>query len=137
MTSHIDALPSKGEGKPAFTPGPWVADDFCMQDGRQVRVGTTDGSPHYYHRTATICEAYVKHPRLGDEMDVGEPAIGIITAEANARLIAAAPDLYAAADEAHAFLSIIPPTSRTAEAHALVAKLRAALSLARGEPSNG
>jgi hypothetical protein len=52
---------------------------------------------------------------------------------ADATLIVAAPDLYAAADEAHAFMSIVMPTERTAEAHAIVAKLRAALSKARGQ----
>lgn len=66
------------------TPGPWVADDFCMQDDRQVRVGTTDGTKHYYHTSATICECAVS-----DEDGDGEPSVAV--AEANARLIARAP----------------------------------------------
>ena len=45
--------------KAQHTPGPWVADDFLMEDGHVVRVGTTDGTPTYYHQTKTICECWV------------------------------------------------------------------------------
>jgi hypothetical protein len=75
------------------TPGPWVADSFCTQDDAVVRVGTNDGTATYYHRTKTICECWVRE----DEGDDDSPHI--LQAEANARLIAAAPDLLALAKQ--------------------------------------
>jgi hypothetical protein len=78
---------------PQFTPGPWIADGFCEENEQATRVGTYDGSPTYYHRTATIAFCQTNH----DDDKYGDvPTIGIVAAEANARLIAAAPELYEA-----------------------------------------
>jgi hypothetical protein len=68
-----------------YTPGPWIADDFCMLDDRLVRVGTTDGSSTYYHNSKTICECVVRD----EDADQSEPHV--VEAEANARLIARSP----------------------------------------------
>lgn len=72
-----------------ITPGKWIADDFCEQDGECVRVGTTDESPHYYQRSATIAICCYTEK---DEMPApGEPVIGLIGANHNADFIAHAP----------------------------------------------
>jgi hypothetical protein len=76
-----------------FTPGPWVADAFAEEGDQQTRVGTNDGTPTYYHRTATIAVCQTNHE---DDEPATVPRIGIVAAEANARLIAAAPELYEA-----------------------------------------
>ncbi|TXN33934.1 hypothetical protein [Methylobacterium sp. WL19] len=76
------------------TPAPWVADDFCMENDRRVRVGTTDGTKTYYHSTATVCECWVGESE--DLIDGNGRRIGTVEAEANARLIAAAPGMLAA-----------------------------------------
>ena len=60
-----------------------------MVEDRCTRVGTTDGKKDYYLRTATICECWV-----GDE-DAGDNDPVLARAEANARLIACAPELLA------------------------------------------
>lgn len=75
------------------TAGPWVVDDFCMADGHKIRVGTSDGTPTYYHRTETIAEACISNP---EDRESDKPFISWKTAEMNARLMAAAPDLLAA-----------------------------------------
>lgn len=81
-----------------FTPGPWIADEFCEEGDRSTRVGTYDGTKLYYHRTATIalCQFNDDEPERPD----GVPVIGVVAAEANARLVAAAPDLHEAAADA-------------------------------------
>jgi hypothetical protein len=68
-----------------YTPGPWIADDCYMQDGRRVRVSQYDGADDYYLRCPTICECAV-----GTDGD-GDPSL--LAAEANALLIQATPDL--------------------------------------------
>lgn len=77
----------------AFTPGPWIADEFCEENDQSTRVGTYDGTPTYYHRTATVALCQTNHE---DDEPATVPRIGVVAAEANARLIAAAPDLYEA-----------------------------------------
>ena len=53
--------------------------------------------------------------------------------EANARLIAASPDLLAAAIHAEAVLSIVEPRSNKAEYLETLSELRAAIAKATGE----
>lgn len=67
------------------TKGPWIADDFCEEDGNAVRVGTTDGSEHYYHRTATVA---IFSYSDDDERTPGEPEIGRLGAQYNAEFCA-------------------------------------------------
>jgi hypothetical protein len=91
------------------TPGPWIADDFAMEFDRRTHVGTYDGTPTYYHRNDSICECYVT------DTDGGK--IGTLEAEANARLIAAAPDLLAALKHC-----VIERSEWLTEARAAIAK---------------
>lgn len=69
----------------ARTQGKWTADEFAMANDSPVRVGTTDGSPLYYHRSATICQCFTNH---NDDRPKGEPLVGPIQAERNAKFIA-------------------------------------------------
>ena len=105
--------------EPAFTPGPWIADDFCEENDQCTRVGTYDGTPTYYHRTTTI--AYCQ-TNFGDDLDDNGPEIGIVTAEANARLVAAAPDLYRAMELARRLATQV--RNDLASAHAEICKLQ-------------
>lgn len=71
----------------AFTPGPWQIRDDMTPDGRLTVIGDVDGEyvdgrAHCTYKTIAVCED-----------DFGER---LANAEANARLIAAAPDLYEA-----------------------------------------
>lgn len=81
-----------GEAKP--TQGPWVADAFCTHGDHAVRIGTTDGTPHYYHRTTTLAEC--QYHKFNEDLDAGEQRISWKEAEANARVMAAAWDMLAA-----------------------------------------
>lgn len=72
------------------TPGPWIADDFCEDSGQATRLGSYGGHEHYYHSTTTL--AYFQTTDA-DDLQPGQPRVGIITAERNARLAAAAPQL--------------------------------------------
>ncbi len=72
------------------TPETWVADDFCEADGEVIRVGTTDGTDTYYHRSATV--TICNHERAKDR-EPGVPHIGLLRAKWNAAFIAAAPQL--------------------------------------------
>ena len=107
------------------TPGPWVADDFCRGDLHNVRVGTTDGESDYYLRTATICECFP-----GDDDDSHAP-ITLREAEANAHLIAAAPDMLTALEW---FLAPDRPIGSNAEMiHAFREMASAVIAKAKGE----
>lgn len=77
--------------KVSFTPGPWVADGFAMENDNLVHVCTYDGTENYYHNGASICECRVSER---GELSKGERFIGVSEAEANARLISAAPELF-------------------------------------------
>lgn len=68
------------------TPGPWIADDAFMADDNQVRVGTPFKGGAVFE-SVTICECWYR-----DEAD-DETVPTVAVAEANARLIAAAPEL--------------------------------------------
>lgn len=70
------------------TPGPWVVNDFCTEGGADVAVWTS----HDPHTAKAICECHFEtHAQLAR----GETGCHQLEAEANARLIAAAPDLLA------------------------------------------
>jgi hypothetical protein len=84
------------------TPGPWIADSFATQNDRVTRVCTYDGTATYYHRGTSICEAYTNHDEPDNDDD---RLIGIVEAEANARLIAASPELLDVAEAAILFHS--------------------------------
>ena len=67
------------------TPGPWVASDMNTDSSSPVAVWQHDGRSDFYLRCSQICECFVD--------DDGGP-VHVVQAEANARLIAAAPDMF-------------------------------------------
>lgn len=73
----------------SYTKGPWVVNDFCTADGAEVAVWTS----HDPHTAKSICECHFVTAR---ESLSGEDGCSQLEAEANARLIAAAPDLLEA-----------------------------------------
>jgi hypothetical protein len=107
----------------SHTPGPWhVSDDaqgpmmvFADQHGKAVCALTDIFSP--------------SNGFIGDDEGVGRP-----TRTANARLIAAAPDLLALADDYLAFLvdTWHSMSQDDFEAHPTVVAVRAAIKKARG-----
>lgn len=68
------------------TPGPWVVNDFCTQDGADVAIWTS----HDPHTAKSICEC---HYESHADLMRGETGCNRLEAEANAKLIAAAPEL--------------------------------------------
>jgi hypothetical protein len=74
----------------SHTPGPWIADSLFMHNDRVVRISAYDGTPDYYHRCMDIAECFVRDSRHDKD------APHVLQAEANARLIAAAPALLEA-----------------------------------------
>lgn len=99
-----------------FTPGPWA-----------------DGPPAWYRGRTN--EAHGKRPINS----TSHPAAGVIAnvyGEANAALIAAAPDLYAALAELHASVRGECPSLLNEDSGgdaALALRIEAALAKARGE----
>lgn len=71
------------------TPGPWVVTDFCTEGGADVAIWTSNDP----HTAKSICECHFNTVR---EIQRGEHGCHQLEAEANARLIAAAPDLLRA-----------------------------------------
>ena len=65
------------------TPGPWIA--LATEEGHEIRMGTSLSSPGFYDSHHLI--EYEHGCYNGDQVD---------EAEANAKLIAAAPDQYEA-----------------------------------------
>lgn len=71
------------------TPGPWVVNDFCALNEADVMVWSGED----IHTAKPIAEcAFITQA----EIDSGEDGCHQLEAEANARLIAAAPDLLEA-----------------------------------------
>jgi hypothetical protein len=68
------------------TPGPWVVNDFCTEGGADTAVWTS----HDPHTAKSICEC---HFETHANMMRGETGCHQLEAEANAKLIAAAPEL--------------------------------------------
>ena len=95
------------------TPGPWVfvADDYNVKDDSGEHIGSIKSMDGWY-----ICAV----DGIGRQTE----------ASANARLIAAAPDLLAALEDAHWALVHHPGGDDRAEADVKVA--RAAIAAARG-----
>lgn len=60
-----------------------IADDFCEDDGHVTRLGTYDGTKHYYHRTKTV--AYFQHDEREDR---DEHSLTLLQAESACRLFA-------------------------------------------------
>lgn len=106
-----------GHAPAGHTPGPW-------------EVGSAaEGSSLHMDRMVYCDDA------LGSRVaDCSKSGHGISVAQerANARLIAAAPDLLAVARRAEAVLTIVAPRIHTAEYLETLAELRAALSRATG-----
>jgi hypothetical protein len=74
------------------TPGPWVVNDFCTEGGADTAVWTS----HDPHTAKSICECHYTTAR---QRLSGEDGCHQLEAEANAKLIAAAPELLAIAKE--------------------------------------
>lgn len=73
------------------TKGPWIATDVNATDDEPLAIWRDDGRSDFYLRTEHIAECFY------DDGDGEGP--NIVQAKANARLIAAAPDLLAALRE--------------------------------------
>lgn len=79
-----------------FTPGPWESSE--ADDGHEIRMGTAIESRHSYEAQHII--SYNHGLFVDDDLDSPSPeTLQYFEAEANAHLIAAAPDLLAAAEE--------------------------------------
>ena len=118
-----------------FTPGPWAVEDPMDFELTIVEAH----KPTHEWRFIANCS-------LPDPDDYSEPQFGRMEVEANARLIGAAPDLYAALGDAYRFITqplrmsksssgVKSATYSVENFNALTAKLRAALAKARGEQS--
>ena len=90
-----------------FTPGPWIADSVNTLDDSVTAVWQNDGRGDYYLRTAQVCECLWSSQ---EDRETGENDPTLAEAEANARLIAAAPDLLSALVESNKILHSLPAT---------------------------
>jgi hypothetical protein len=107
----------------SHSPGPWKAyerSERCpIPAGVAVEVGTEAG---HGARTGTICEM------VGQGAGKYDPRV----TDANARLIAAAPELLDALHDALAELSPLMLAYRAEHAETILSKVRAALAKAEG-----
>ena len=97
-----------------FTPGPWTANESeSVLGGNMLYISQEEGAPYteYY---SDVCQTHE-----GEDLDVQK---------ANARLIAAAPDMYALLDE---FSTLVMPTA--GELYKMCDKATALLAKARGD----
>lgn len=102
-----------------FTPGPWTTTDVGTGTGKFVRLTTED-----------------------EKRNIGTVNIGYLDTEGigNSYLISAAPDLYAACEQAQALLrDFARPLDDEgyAASQTVSGVLRAALAIARGESGGG
>lgn len=107
--------------KPAWTPGPWRVEDPLGPDILSI-VSNPDGAVYEWGHVAQIS--------ISPEDDTDIPAT---EAKANAHLIAAAPKLYEALDEAINYLAVYASTMHDGKAAALLNKCTAAMADATGE----
>jgi hypothetical protein len=123
-------MPPLTEEKTKWTPGPWSHESVTASDEHRIvycLIGPNSALKGKrgvayagtYGKTRELNTAGI---RLSDE-----------ECEANARLIATAPDLYDACECAEAVISIVEPRSDKKEYLGCLAKLRAALAKARGD----
>ena len=69
----------------------WIADDFCEHEESVTRLGTTDHTDTYYHRTKAI--AYFSYDTTGDgERD----PVSLLEAESSAKFCALAKNAFPA-----------------------------------------
>jgi hypothetical protein len=116
-----------------FTPGPWEA-CYDEDDGRHIismaDAITSPGNHLSHHRIE------YDHGLYEDEDAPGTPGHDqFLQAEANADLIAAAPDLYEALDELQRLSADIRAVAQNERFGALRMKALRALAKARGEQS--
>lgn len=120
-STHQSASIDDGQGQEAWTPGPWFAGRLVLADPDDefgtISIGQQDISDRPNkdaHFEDTICEVW-QNPNLAED------------AEANARLIAAAPELLEALEDIVTSCTIIQPahlSDAVANAHAAIAKAR-------------
>lgn len=112
---RIDRERAEREQGAKFTPGPWIPQTMEKLDGDNLRV-----------TTACEWEWEICHLCDGINGNIGE------TMEANARLIAAAPDMYKALQEL-VDIANVTWKERTTKETAAIIKANKALAKARGE----
>lgn len=115
------------EPSAAFTPGPWLVER--SDDGHDIRMASAIACG-WDHESHHLIEYH--HGVEADQDDGGEQ---FAEAEANARLIAAAPDLLEALIEAEDILDDLTGAddlSDDSELHGTLRKVRAAIAKATG-----
>lgn len=117
-TSEIVKTDDKRVG-PAFTPGPWVFTEGYEGDETVWAVHTDEEGPWLIARMEAACDENNLPSGVEDR--------------ANALLVAAAPDLHAAASFALSVLSVYPMELSERMA---IEKLTAAIALANGQVTN-
>ncbi|MGQ0834994.1 MAG: hypothetical protein ACT4O5_08775 [Gammaproteobacteria bacterium] len=101
------------------TPGPWIASDVGAPGDAEVMVWQYNGRSDYYHNQRSIAEC---HFNTFSEIRRGEVGCNEVEAQANARLIAAAPDLLEAARDALEELHRVSPSRAAPKLRAAIAK---------------
>lgn len=113
MEHQFDNVGSEGTAVPSHTPGPWQVTTDRAADAMQF--------PYCVRDAADWSVAYV----TGTD--------GLAATQANARLIAAAPDLLAAAETAYTVLANAPASKMPKGTADAIRALHAALARAKGE----
>lgn len=123
-TAPIDLVlpkPTAAPRVPLPTPGPWIAAPSI-----QNKQALVIGSPRVV--SGPLADVYLPQHNLGF------PSMRAEEREANARLIAAAPDMLEALDAVHKFAAKFDGMAeRSPEEEAVLEMVHAAISKARGE----
>lgn len=109
------------------TPGPWESSFDARESGHVIRMGEAIETPWSFPSEQIIRYEHSLYPTDPDDADQ------FALAEANARLIAAAPDLLTACKSAQEYLS----GAMGEGAREVFAELTAAIARATGEASHG